>query len=214
MMVLVFAPHNDDETLGVGGTISKLIKQNNEVYVCEVTSGSRYKTVQAEALSAHKLLGVKETFFLNLPVGKLRNLDQPSINNKISEIVEKIRPQTVFLPFIGDMHIDHRETLESAMVALRPVQNPEIKEIYMYETLSETGWNLPSCDKAFIPNVWFDITETFEQKIKAMQCYKSQLKDYPHPRSIDAIEALAKYRGSTVGVKYAESFMLIRSIHR
>ena len=133
---------------------------------------------------------------------------------KVLDVVNKVRPEVVYIPFLSDLHFDHRELTESAMVALRPIGNCSVREIYMYETLSETGWNLPLSDKAFIPNVWVDITETIDDKILAMKCYKSQLLDYPHPRSEGGILSLARYRGSTVGVAYAESFMLVRKVER
>ena len=212
MNVLVFAPHNDDEILGVGGTMRRHIEENDNVYVCEVTSGKMYKTIQQEAKRAHEFLGVTDTYFLNLPVGELRNMAQALINEKFVAVVKRIEPDIVYVPFIGDMHLDHREVVESAMVALRPVYDFKVKEIYMYETLSETGWNLQLSEKSFNPNVWVDISDYFEKKIKSMSYYQSQLKEYPHPRSVEAVEALAKYRGSTVGVLYAESFMLVRKV--
>ena len=212
MNVLIFAPHNDDEVLGAGGTMRKHVLQGDIVYVCEITSGTHYRTLQEEARNAHELLGVKKTWFLNLPVGKLRNMEQAEINARIGEVLAKVKPEIVYLPFIGDMHLDHRETLESALVGLRPIHNSVVKEIYMYETLSETGWNLPQPDRAFIPTVWVDISETFDYKINAMKCFESQMCEYPHPRSAEGIEALAKYRGSTIGVPYAESFMAVRII--
>ena len=212
MKVLVFAPHNDDEILGVGGTIARLVKENNEVYVCEYTSGKMKDTLQAEAKKAHALLGVKKTFFLNLPVCQLRNMNQADINKAVMEVVKEVCPNIAFIPHKGDMHIDHAEVVESAMVALRPVCCPDIKKIYVYETLSETEWNVPSVDNAFVPNAWFDITDYLETKVEAMKCYESQLQQFPNPRSEKAIRALAAYRGATMCLNYAESFMLIRSI--
>lgn len=210
--VLIFAPHNDDEVIGVGGTIRKHVLSGDIVTVCEITSGMRYKLLQEEARRAHAILGVNESIFLNLPVGEMRNLSQSEINKKFAEVVNRIMPDVAYIPFIGDMHIDHRETVESAMVVLRPIHCCSVKEIYMYETLSETGWNLSMPDKTFIPNVWVDITDTFEDKIDAMKCYESQLCEFPHPRSLDSIKALAELRGTTVGIKFAESFMLVRMI--
>ena len=127
-------------------------------------------------------------------------------------MVEEQKPEIVFIPHKGDMHIDHRMTIEAAMVALRPVSAPQIKAIYAYETLSETEWNTPSVDNAFIPNSFIDITDYMDLKLEAMKCHKSQLCDYPHPRSLEAIKALAMHRGSTICRKYAEAFMLIRQI--
>ena len=212
MRVLVFAPHNDDEVLGVGGTIIKCVESGHSVYVCEVTCGGNYKPIQEEAKVAHRLMGVKETIFLDLPVVELKNLSPKVINKAIGEVVERIRPDVVFMPFIGDMHIDHREVTESVLVAVRPVNDYSTRTIYMYETLSETGWNIPNSERTFSPNTWVDITSTIEKKVQAMECYQTQIKDYPNPRSSEGIRALAMYRGSTVGYHYAEAFMLIRNI--
>ena len=214
MNVLVFAPHNDDEVLGVGGTIAKYAAQGHDVMICEVTAWleqeERTKKLQAQAIEAHDILGVKETVFLDLPVVHLKETATHIKNKKFSEVVERFKPDIAFVPHIGDMHIDHAETTLAAMVALRPMGNPQLRAIYAYETLSETEWNIPNVSNAFLPTVWSDITDTFEKKIRAMQCFPTQLHDFPHPRSLQAIEALAKLRGSTVGVQYAEAFSLIR----
>jgi len=215
MKVLVFAPHNDDEVLGVGGTIAKYIEKGHEVFVCEVTSGKdqkRLKNIKTEALAAHKVLGVTETIFMELPVVGLADISTKELNQAFFDVVNKVKPNTAYIPHKGDMHIDHTMVAESAMVALRPANNPQLKEIYAYETLSETEWNIPSLDNAFVPNVWTDITDTIDKKLESMKCYKSQLYDFPHPRSLEAIQALSKFRGSTICVNNAESFMLIRSI--
>lgn len=214
MNILVFAPHNDDEVLGVGGTIRKYAEAGHNVYICEVTSGSKFKLMQEEAQKAHAILGVIESFFLNLPVVKLKTMEHADLNSAISKVVEEVSPQIVFLPFIGDMHIDHREVTESALVALRPINGSSVTTIYMYETLSETGWNIPNNERSFMPDTWIDISSTLDKKIEAMQCYKSQIKEYPNPRSVDSIKALAMYRGSTISCDYAESFMLVRNIIR
>lgn len=213
MKVLVFAPHNDDEVLGVGGTIAKLASEGNEVFVCEVTAGmnkERVKRIKAEALKAHSVLGVKESFFLDLPVVELKGLEVSKLNSSISNITKKIQPDVVFIPHKGDMHRDHYEVAMAAMVALRPVELPNLKAIYAYETLSETEWNIPSPDNVFVPNVWVDITDYISKKLEAIQCYASQIKEFPNPRSCEAIVALSQYRGSTICKKNAECFMLLR----
>lgn len=212
MNILVFAPHNDDEVLGVGGTIARFSEEGHKLYVCEVTSGPKYKMMQQEATNAHKMLGVEYAFFLNLPVSALVDMKKTELNARIDEIVKKVRPEIVFMPFIGDMHFDHRMVAEAVLVAARPVNECSVKKVYMYETLSETGWNVPVGENSFIPNFWIDIGKTIEKKIEAMLCYQSQLRGSLHPRSTDCIRALAKYRGATVGLNYAESFMLVREI--
>ena len=214
MNVLVIAPHNDDEVLGAGGTIRRHVKAGNNVYVCEVTSGDHFADLQKEARKAHTVLGVTDSFFLNLPVCQLKTMNPMELNAQISSVIDSVKPQIVYLPFFGDMHSDHRVLTESAMVALRPIGEYSVREIYMYETLSETGWDIPSSERTFAPNVWVDITEDLDDKIQAMKCYESQLLKYPHPRSEEAIISLARFRGSTVGVPYAESFMLVRRIDR
>lgn len=212
MNVLVLAPHNDDEVLGVGGTIREHVKAGDEVTVCEVTRGPMYEVLQAEAKNAHAVLEVKESIFLNLPVSELADNSKKELNDRIGKVVEKVKPQIVYIPFIGDMHLDHRYVTEAVLVAVRPVNNCPVKKIYMYETLSETGWNLPYGERNFTPNVWVDITEGINDKISAMKCYKTQIKEYPNPRSEEGIRALAMFRGSTVGYPFAEAFMLVREI--
>ena len=208
----MFAPHNDDEVLGVGGTIIKHVRSGDEVTVCEVTSGPLYKTLQSEARNAHSLLGVEESIFLNLPVSELADMKKIELNDSVGKVVNKVRPHIVYIPFIGDMHLDHRYVTEAALVAVRPVNNCPVKKVYMYETLSETGWNLPYGERNFTPNVWVDITDTIDDKIAAMKCYQTQIKDYPNPRSEKGIKALAMFRGSTVGYSFAEAFMLVREL--
>ena len=209
---LVFSPHNDDETLGAGGTILKLAKSGYNVVVCEVTSGKSFSIIQPEAINAHRILGVSKTIFLELPTCQLEGLPKIQLNEEFYKVVSAYQPEIVFIPHYGDMHLDHRWVAEGAMVAVRPLVAPYIKKVLSYETLSETEWNTPSVNNAFIPNVWVDISEELDGKISAMECYQSQLRAFPHPRSLDAIRALARYRGSTVGVQAAEAFMLVRGI--
>lgn len=215
MKILIFAPHNDDEVLGAGGTLSRFADQGNDVFVCEVTSSENkviVDKIKSEALKAHAIIGVKQTFFLDLPVVAINQVPVSEINEKMLEIVKIVDPEIAFIPHKGDIHTDHVEVAKSAMVALRPVSAPNLKAIYAYETLSETEWNIPSVENVFIPNVWSDISNYLDIKLQAMNCYQTQIKEFPHPRSLEAIEALAKYRGSNICVKYAESFMLIRSL--
>ncbi len=216
MRILVFAPHNDDEVLGAGGTIAKYARQGHEVFVCEVTTWlenmESTMALRKEAAEARRILGVKESIYLDLPVVQVKETPTRSKNRRFSEVVREIRPEMAFIPHIGDMHVDHGETALAAMVALRPLENPQLKAIYTYETLSETEWNIPNTANAYLPNVWSDISVTFELKMDAMKCYQSQLHAFPHPRSLEAIEALAKLRGSTIGVAYAESFVCVREV--
>ena len=213
MRILVIAPHNDDEILGVGGTMAKMAKQGHEVTVCEVTAGDLENEMvqlqKKEAIASHEVLGVK-TYFMDLPVVGLKEMKTTELNAEFQKAMLELKPDIVFLPHKGDMHIDHRMTIEAAMVALRPVSFPDLIAIYAYETLSETEWNLPTADNVFVPTVFADISKEMDIKLKAMQCHASQLCDYPHPRSLKAIKALAMHRGSTICKRYAEAFTVIR----
>ena len=215
MRIVVIAPHNDDEIIGVGGTMAKYVKQGHEVIVCEVTAGDLNNEMvqlqKREAIASHELMGVK-THFMDLPVVGLKEMKTTEINGAFQKTMLELAPDIVFIPHKGDMHIDHRATIEAAMVALRPVTFPGLKAIYAYETLSETDWNTPSVDNAFIPTMFVDITDEIDIKLKAMECHKTQLIDYPHPRSLEAMRALAMHRGCTVCREYAEAFMVIREV--
>lgn len=219
MKILVIAPHPDDEIIGVGGTIAKRSKAGDEVYVCVITKGQEPIFTKAfveqgrnECICADALLGVSETLFLDFPAVMLETVPRHKFNERISEVVKEIEPDEVYIPHHGDMQLDHQLVADAAMVALRPKHRHVVRRIYAYETLSETGWNIPNTINEFIPNVYEDITDTFQQKLEAMNIFKSQLCDFPSARSIGAIDALAKYRGAIVNLKAAEAFCLIREI--
>jgi LmbE family N-acetylglucosaminyl deacetylase len=218
MNMLVIAPHADDEVLGVGGTIIKEAHLGTNVYVCVVTVGhpSMYdehtrKTIREECLKAHALMGVKETIFLEFPAVLLNEQPRHEINRKLSEVVSRVNPRKAFIPHFGDVHIDHAIVAQSCMVAMRPPVC-SVVELYSYETLSETEWNVPHPGNCFFPNVWSDITDTLDSKLAAMSCFQSQLFTPPHSRSLESISNLAKLRGATVGVHAAEAFSCIRKM--
>lgn len=218
MKVLVIAPHRDDEILGVGGTLLKRKANGDSVSVCIVTSATpvgyevNTKTANDEMIEAHKFCKIDRTIGLPFEPSRLEAYPRKEINQSLLDCIIAEKPDEVYLPFWGDMQIDHRATTDAAMVALRAKYNHPVRRIYSYETLSETGINIPSAENAFIPNVYEDITDYLELKMKAMSFFKSQIHDFPDLRSIETVEALARYRGSTVNVKAAEAFMLIREI--
>ena len=221
MNVLVIAPHPDDEILGVGGTIAKRVKAGDNVYVCVVTKGCEplfsaesVDIVQEECRKADASLGVSETFFLNFPAVMLEDVPRYQLNEALMHVIRQVKPEVVYLPHRGDMQLDHKITVDAAMVALRPKYEHVVNQIYAYETLSETGWDIPNTTNEFIPTVYEDIHLFLDQKLEAMQFFSSQLSPFPNPRSLDAIETLAKYRGCSVSLPAAEAFMLIREIKR
>lgn len=221
MKILVIAPHPDDEVLGVGGTIANHTKMGDEVYLCVVTkaytpdwSEEFIKNREKEVLKVNKILGIKKTYFLDFPTVKLDTIPQKELNEAISRVVNKVRPDTVYIPHRGDVNKDHRLVFETALVALRPKLGGAARKVLSYETLSETEWAAPPTEDVFTPNVYVDISDTLKTKLNAMSAYKSELKEYPHPRSLKSITALANKRGTEAGLKAAEAFMLVREISR
>ena len=216
---LIIAPHPDDEILGCGGTIKKLSASGTMVVVLVATRGKkemyseeRILNVRNEARNAHKILGVAETRFLDFPAPDLDRVSLAEISGAIYEVIREYDIATVYLPHYGDIHHDHRVIFQAGLVAARPVNGIPVKSIFSYETLSETEWAAPLGDMTFIPTRFVNISDFFNLKLEAMKCFKSQLRDFPNPRSLKAIEALANLRGSTVGFNYAEAFMTIRII--
>lgn len=219
MRILVIAPHPDDEIIGVGGTIAKRAKAGDEVYVCVVTKGQEpmfrrefIEQGRRECRKADARLGVKATFFLDFPAVMLETVPRYELNGKIAEVVQRIKPDEVYIPHRGDMQMDHQMVVDAAMVAVRPRGDYYPQRVYAYETLSETGWNIPNTVNEFIPTVYEDISGFLEAKLEAMSVFESQLAQFPAARSLGAIEALAKYRGATINVNAAEAFSVIREI--
>lgn len=217
--VLIITPHPDDEVLGCGGIIKKKTANSVLVNVLVMTRGKRglytderIENVREEARNAHKLLGIENTIYLDFPAPELDTVSISELSMAISTVINKLRPDTIFIPHRGDIHHDHKAVFTASLVAARPVNKYHVKRIYSYETLSETEWAAPYGDDAFIPDYFVNISPEFSFKLEAMKCFKSQIREFPNPRSLKAIESLAHFRGSTVGFTYAEAFMTIRVI--
>lgn len=215
--VLVVSPHADDEVLGCGGVIAKHVAAGDEVRVHVVTkaipeifSEEYMVNVRAEALEAHRRLGVTETVFTDFPAPVLDQTPGYQIANSIAATSADWNVDTVYVPWRGDIHSDHRAVFDAAMVAFRPVSRAAPSKILAYETLSETEWALPFGDTYFKPTCYIGIEGHLDAKIDAMRAFESQLREFPSSRSIDAIEALARLRGATVGVRAAEAFVVMR----
>ncbi len=222
MNVLVIAPHPDDEVLGCGGTIRRLSSEGHAVHVAIVTRGwaplfpdAQVSQVRAEAQAAAAQLGAVRVHFLDLPVTKLAHLPEHELNGALHALVGAVDPQWVFLPFRSDVHEDHRQVYDAALVALRPLPGRlNVQRVLCYETLSETHWYGPGVDPAFVPQVYIEISAQLTSKLDAMRTYASQLRPAPNARSLESLEALARFRGMTVHVHAAEAFVLIRDVLR
>jgi LmbE family N-acetylglucosaminyl deacetylase len=217
--LLVMAPHPDDEVLGAGGTIARLSDAGAEVVVVVVTKAApplfaadALAKLRAEAEAAHAHLGVARTVYLDHPAARLDQVPHHELNRTLGDLVREVAPDTLLLPFVGDVHLDHQLTFFSSMVAARPHGAAFPRRILCYETVSETNWNAPLMTPSFVANVFVDISAQLERKLEAMRLYGSQQRDFPHERSLVAIRALAMFRGSTVHREAAEAFMLVRHV--
>ena len=217
--VLIVSPHPDDETLGVGGSIAKFNDQGHEIRVLTVSGHlpplykiETYEKTVEESKAAFKILGVTKFDFLEIPATTIGESPVHELNNKIYEIIKEFKPNLVFCPY-PDRHVDHRLVFDSVMVATRPIGiGRDIEIMATYETLSETHWNAPHIEPNFTPNWVIDITDYIEKKLKALRCYESQISDFPGPRSIEAVEALAKFRGTQAGFSYGEGMHIVRMV--
>ena len=218
MKVLIVAPHPDDEVLGCGGTIARHVAQGDEVHVAIVTRGipelfppEVIEGTRGEMRAAHKLLGISQTHEMDFPAPRTDTVAIHLVADQVRRVVRDVKAETVYLPHYGDMHHEHGIVYTAGLVACRPTHSP-VKRVLTYEVLSETDWGPSRPDQAFVPNVFIDVTPFLQKKLDAMRCFKSQLHAPPAPRSIQALTALANYRGSTVGVEAAEAFTLVREI--
>lgn len=217
--ILVIAPHPDDETLGVGGTIAKYTEQGDNVIVLTVAghmpplySDEDYEITVTEAKKAYDILGISDSIFLDIPATMISEEPVHIFNKRIADIVNEYKPDIVLCPY-PDRHIDHRLVFESTLVATRPVNaGREIEIIAAYETLSETHWNAAHIEPNFTPNWVVDISDQIDRKLDALKCYESQIPQFPGSRSLEAVEALAKFRGTQAGFAYGEGFHIIRMV--
>ena len=213
MNILVIAAHPDDEVLGMGGTIKKLSEAGNNMQLCVISEGAsaQYSDKnminerRESCIKAGKILGIQDFKFLNFPDAKLDSIPQLEINIEIEKIISEIYPEIVYTVSNGDFSKDHQKVFDSTLVATRPM-NKKIKKVISYELPG------PRIEQ-FQPTMFEDISKEIVSKKEAMHEYKSEVEEFPHPRSIESIESLAKYRGSQSGLRYAEAFRLIYEIN-
>lgn len=224
--ILIVAAHPDDEILGCGGTVAKLIKQGYEAYTLILGEGvtsrlshndkesisEQLELLKQESINANLLLGIKNVFFNDFPDNKFDSISLLSIIKEIEKVKQKVSPRLIFTHHYGDLNVDHQITYKAVITATRPTSDETVKEIYSFEIPSSTEWNSYTRETAFISNVFFDITDSIDIKLNAISCYKSELRDYPHPRSLQHIKELARVNGTKVGLDYCENFILVRAI--
>ncbi|MCK4270317.1 MAG: PIG-L family deacetylase [Methanogenium sp.] len=214
--ILIVVPYPDDGTLGYGGTIAKHVLSGDHVTLCIVTTAYKpersdeYLEMRNKRITkVVEVLRINNVIELGYHTEKLDIIPQKKIAESLIKVINEVQPDIAYILFKGVLHRDYRVIFESALVAMRPV-NCTVKKILASETLSETEWSQSIAP--FIPNVYCDIAETFLKKIEALKAYKTLLKEFTHPRSLEALEAAAKKRGSEIGLRSAEAFSLVREV--
>ncbi|MEQ9716419.1 MAG: PIG-L deacetylase family protein [Candidatus Asgardarchaeum sp.] len=221
MKVLTVIAHPDDEVLGCGGTVTRLSKEGHAIYILILGEGvtsrdnirNRKKReneiidLKNYAEKANAILGVKEVFFRDFPDNRFDTVPLLDIVKVIEKIKNNIKPEIIFTHYEKDLNIDHQITYKAVITATRPIKGETVKEIYSFELPSSTEWNYPL---SFSPNVFYDISETINVKLRALKEYKTELREYPHPRSLEGVKLNAKYWGMKVGLKHAEAYKVVR----
>jgi len=217
--ILIIVAHTDDEALGCSGTIAKHVAKGDAVHLLFMTDGvaSRVgsKNNAEERLTAAQdaaqILGVSSFTSLNFPDNKMDSISLLDVVKKIEDKISQLQPEVIYTHHIGDLNIDHQITHKAVMTACRPQPGFCVKEIYAFEVLSSTEWQTPGY-LPFLPNEYVDISGQIEIKRMVLETYSDEIRQPPHSRSIDNLIRLNSLRGSSIGVDYAEAFMLLRKI--
>lgn len=217
MKILVVAPHPDDEVLGAGGTLLRYKSEGNSIAWLIVTgitadfgwSSDKIAERDLEIEKVTKFFNFDVVYNLKLPTTKLDTLPIGDIVQKISDVIKDFSPDEILIPHLGDIHTDHQVVHNAVLSCTKWFRYPFVKKILAYETISETDFGL-DVSRQFVPNVFVDISNFLEDKIKVMEIYSSEMGIFPFPRSKISIESLARYRGSSSGFKAAEAFQLLR----
>ena len=224
--VLCVAAHPDDEILGCGATLAKHVSSGDVVHILIMAEGetSRQSSRDREAIreqlshltqcakNASSSIGVSSVKVLSLPDNRLDSLDLLDLVKLVEEFVYRLKPSIVYTHHSGDVNVDHRLIHHAVVTACRPQPGHPVKSLFSFEVPSSTEWQVPGTAQSFSPNHFVDISNFLEAKIKALHFYSSEMRTWPHPRSYTAVEHLARYRGSQVGLEAAEAFSLLRSI--
>ncbi|RPF38091.1 PIG-L deacetylase family protein [Streptomyces sp. TLI_185] len=217
--VLVLAAHPDDELLGVGATLARHVRSGDEAHAVVLSEGASSRSRQglAEQLAksanrAAEVLGLSSIDGWSLPDQRLDAIPLIDVVQRVEEVVDALRPDIVYTHFPGDVNTDHGIVARAAWTACRPYVLPELRRFAVFETPSSTEWAWPVDSAAFAPCLYADVTDTLEVKLEAMACYDTELRDYPHPRSLRALQERAAYWGSRVGRLAVEPFQVLREV--
>ena len=217
--VLVVAAHSDDEALGCSGTISKHIEQGDSVHLLFMTDGVASRSAKVNnkkkrltaAQGVAEILGVDTLTNLNFPDNRMDSIPLLDVVKEIEDKISQVQPEVIYMHHIGDLNIDHQITHKAVITACRPHPGFCVRKIYAFEVLSSTEWQTPGVE-SFCPNMFIDITDYIDIKKQVLKVYSAEMHQTPHSRSIDNAIRLNAVRGNSIGVDYAEAFVLIRMI--
>jgi len=219
--VLVVAAHPDDEVLGAGGAIARHREEGDSVIVLILGEGivsragvskgealKQQKKLQTDAVSASAVLGAPSPMLRSFPDNSFDSVPLLSIVREIETVVKETKPDLIYTHHAGDVNIDHRVVAEAVDAVVRPLENARLTEVRAFEIASSSDWNFTR--SAFRPNIFVALSEVqLQKKIDAMRAYTSEIRPFPHPRSPEYLEALARVRGGQSGFRAAEAFALI-----
>ena len=219
MSLLVIAPHPDDETLGCGATLLRKIAEGVDVHWLIVTGMSeqsgygpeRIATRRKEIDAVASAYGFASTTELGLPPGGLDTVPTRTLVAAIGEVVERIQPTELLIPWRGDAHSDHRTVFDAATTCAKRFRHPFVRRVLAYETPSETDQGLDPT-AAFIPTSFADVTGYVDRQVEILRLYEGEIGAHPFPRSEDGVRALATVRGAAVAADAAEAFVLLREL--
>jgi LmbE family N-acetylglucosaminyl deacetylase len=216
---VVLGAHPDDEILGAGGTLARHVRGGDEVHAIVLADGASSRapdelmvTLKKDATRAAELIGFASLQLQSLPDQRLDTVPFIDLTQTIESLLDEIRPHVVYTHFPGDVNADHGLVARATWTACRPYAQPQLRRFAVFETPSSTEWAWPLNDGVFQPNLFVDITETLDSKIAAMECYESELRDYPHPRSSRSLRERAALWGSQVGRPAVEPFRVFRDV--
>jgi len=223
--VLVVAAHPDDEVLGCGGTMARLAHEGCEVHIAILGEGITSRHTQRNEADAKHLsrlhqraheaaakVGAKDVVLFKLPDNRLDTVPLLDIVKLLEDLIQKLKPEVVYTHHPGDLNIDHGVVHRALLTATRPLPGQSVREIYAFEVPSSTEWAFHQLQPVFRPNVFMDVSRTLAAKIAGLACYYSETRDFPHPRSPEALRAIAVRWGSVAGCQAAEAFELVRSV--
>jgi LmbE family N-acetylglucosaminyl deacetylase len=225
--ILVIAAHPDDEVLGCGGTMARHVDDGDAVHVAILAEGitsrdsevgdkahdEELSTLARSAQAANDILGAKTLTMKHFPDNRMDEIARLDVVKVVEGLLEEYRPTTIYSHHCGDVNIDHRRIHDAVVTACRPQPSAQpVPTLLFFEVSSSTEWQPPGSAAPFVPNWFVDVTKTLDRKVEALKQYSSEMRDWPHARSIQAVEHLARWRGSTMGVEAAEAFELGRRL--